>query len=111
MKINEFEERVKARLKSDEAKFDMLCTFIGIAGELTKHIIGMNPEKVKALPPNIAYLCLLTANNLCAFFDESKRVPALDYALQNDFNHHEFESKLLYVLKQLNEHYKDKLNE
>lgn len=95
-----------AKMTSKE-KTTFIETLLGISGKLSSFLITMQ-EKIRiSLPVEIHYMMLMSITNIRALANPEGNVEIIDVSSNLDG----YDKKLITILKQLNDLYKDELND
>ncbi len=90
---------------TNKEKITLIQTLLGVSGMMMEFLSEFQRKCVIPLPSHIHYTMIITMTNLHALSKENATPEIKDYSLIVDSD----EGKLISILKQLNEIYKDKL--
>lgn len=90
---------------TNKEKIIFIETLLGVSGQMAKFLMKFEEKSFLPLPPDIHYMILITMTNLNSLSHEDCEGEIIDFSLKTDSE----EEKLIAILKQLNEIYKDKL--
>lgn len=92
------------KLTSKE-KVVFIETLLGVSVTLSQFLARMQKSIPIPFPPDVHYMMLLSFTNINALSNDEGTGDIIDYSLNVDA----YEDKLISILKQLNEIYKEKL--
>jgi hypothetical protein len=92
---------------TNKEKITFIETLLGISGQMAKFLVKFQEKCPISLPADIHYMILIAFTNLNSLSSENNTGEVVDFSLRDD----SYKAKLIDVLKQLNEIYKEELNE
>ena len=90
---------------TNSEKITFIETLLGASVTLSQFLMRLQERILIAFPPDIHYLMLLSIANIKCLSSKENTGEIVDYSLKTD----SYQDKLIDVLKQLNEIYKDEL--
>jgi hypothetical protein len=90
---------------TNKEKITFIETLLGVSVTIAEFLIDFQIKCPISLPPDIHYMMLIALANINALSQKESTAEIMDFSIKTD----SYEDKLICILKQLNEIYKDKI--